>query len=284
MLRKSVTVLLLFAAAGLARAEVGSVISSFRIKGEYVSQVEMVYRDPGYVYCIVWHWVSQSNTYTELQRFTAAGSRVSRRRIETYYGYGEGDRCHLGSAYIAFVNGINLNYMDKSTGAIVATHRVSGPGGASATELAWDGTYYWVTSGFSRGEFRRYTPTGGYAGTWLSAAWPSGLTMCGGISLSHRAVDRGGRFLTVGAFKAGEPCAILDLSTGKIAAQWRNPEMEYYAACYGDSSKPRKFGAAMWFGGERPNDSVWVYEVDIEARGGRAVLPASVGKIKAVYR
>ena len=141
-----------------------------------------------------------------------------------------------------------------------------------------------VTSGFTRGEFRRYTPTGAYAGTWLTAGWPPGLSRCGGISLSHRAVGRGGRFLTVAAAERGEPCAIIDMSTGKIAAKWQHPAMAYDAACYGDSSKPGRFGGAMWMGGERPDDSVWVYEVDVEARGAAAVVPTSVGKIKAVYR
>ena len=47
---------------------------------------------------------------------------------------------------------------------------------------------------------------------------------------------------------------------------------------------PLNYGAALWLRGSLENSTVWVYEVDVEARGATSVLPASVGKIKAIYR
>ena len=71
---------------------------------------------------------------------------------------------------------------------------------------------------------------------------------------------------------------------GKVGTTWRNPAVKYTAACYGDSSKPGAYGGALWLGAERADESLWVYEVDIGARGGAPVLPTSVGKVKAIYR
>ena len=56
MLRNSLVVVLALAAAGQAGATVGSVISSFRVRSEYASNVDAIYRDSSHVYCMVWHW------------------------------------------------------------------------------------------------------------------------------------------------------------------------------------------------------------------------------------
>lgn len=174
MLRKSLVVVMGVAAAGQAGATVGSVISSFRVQGEYARNVDAIYRDSSHVYCMVWHVVGPFDTYTELQRFTASGSRVSRTRVEPYYSFNDADRCHLGAGYFAVLDGSFLKYVVKETGAVVGSCHVYGPGTSSPVNLAWDGTHYYVSSGHTRGDFRRYTPYGAYAGTWSSTEWPPG--------------------------------------------------------------------------------------------------------------
>ncbi len=284
MLRKSLVAFLVLAAGVPAGATVGSVISSFRVRGEYAKNVDAVYRDSGHVYCMVWHLVAPSDTYTELQRFTASGSRVSRTRVESYYTFNDADRCHLGAGYFAVLDGSFLKYVVKETGTVVGSCRVYGPGTSSPVNLAWDGTHYYVSSGHTRGDFRRYTPYGAYAGTWSSTEWPPGLTVCLATTFAHRAQKVPGRFLIAAAYYRDEPCCIINMWGGKVTAKWSNPAMTYYCACYGDSSRPAQYGAALWLGGERRDESLWVYEVDIDARDAAAVAPTSVGKIKAIYR
>jgi hypothetical protein len=284
MLRKSLVAFLIFTAAGLADATVGSVISSFRVPGEYASSVDAIYRDSSHVYCMVWHWVEPFNAYTELQRFTASGSRVSRTKVEPYYTYNDADRCHLGAGYFAVLDGSFLKYVVKETGAVVGSCQVFGPGTSSPVNLAWDGTHYYVSSGSTRGDFRRYTPSGAYAGTWSSTQWPPGLTMCLATTFAHRTKKVAGRFLVAAAYYRDEPCCIINMWGGKVTATWSNPAMTYTCACYGDSSKPATYGAALWLGGRRRDESLWVYEVDVEARDAAAVVPSSVGRVKAIYR
>jgi hypothetical protein len=254
------------------------------VPGEYASSIDVIYRDSSRVYCVVWYWEGPGQCYTELQCFTPAGSRVSRTRLEGDPIYRDGDRCHLGSGYIAAVHGTSLEYLVKGTGSVVGSYHAYGPGTTIPINLAWDGTYYVVSSSATRGEFRRYTPYGGYAGAWSSREWPPGLVMVFGTTFAHQAKWTRGRFLIATTYDRGDPNCIINMSTGRVVATWRNPAMSYRSACYGDSSKPGTYGGALWLGGEREDESLWVYEVDVEARGGAPVLPTSVGKIKAVYR
>jgi hypothetical protein len=68
---------------------------------------------------------------------------------------------------------------------------------------------------------------------------------------------------------------------GSLVKTWIERSGVVRHLAYGDSSNPGVYGAAIWAIRHDPDS---VIEIDIDARGASAVMPASLGKVKAIYR
>jgi hypothetical protein len=259
--------------AALSFAEFGSIISSFVT----TRPPEGVCRDAAFVYVIG----KGSPQFEYLQKYTAAGSFVSEIRLPDGYTYGDLEACHLGTGYLTAASSYGFCFIAKSTGSFVSYVHAPGPGGEGSDAVAWNGQHYYISSRNARGEFRRYTPTGSFAGAWLAPGWPGNMTMTGGIAFAHRARGRAGDYLVCSGGGNYQPTAVLNLANGSLVGTFGNPQAIYVGASYGDSSQPATYGAAYWvcYG-----LGAGVSEIDIGATGGNAVAPASIGRIKAVYR
>ncbi len=283
-MRSVAAILLSVCLAGGARAGVGSIIRSFEVTASDVYP-DGIFRDATYVYVVA----SSSGLSYVLRTYSVAGSYVGQVYLRPEVVYSGGDHCHLGDNYLAslYNEGHELHILDKRTGWIVRSFAAAGPGGVRPENVMWDGTYYYVCGNKNLGTFRRYRADGGFAGTWAAAGWPPVFTSTGGVAFAHRARGRAGNYLVAGSGTPNEPACLININNGSFLTSWTIPYAPCRSSVYGDSSKPATYGAAYWFlfrrwVGTRPEH--WVCEVDIGARGGRAVLPISLGKIKAVYR
>jgi len=265
----------------LAAATLGSVISSFSVPSGGPPTTELTYFDSASVYAVTYYFGGPV-TSCILRRYTTGGSVVSSFPCVTSL-YSDCDRSHLGANYIAVCAYDHIAQMNKSTGSFVQSFPATGPGGSEPECLAWDGRYYWVSAWNARGEFRKYTSAGSFAGNWLAAGWPAAKNTTGGLAWLHRFRNNSGNYLFVGSFIDDPVLAVLNGDTGALLTTFTLPARSFTSAMYADSSRPGTYGAALWllrtdFGGQ------WSWETDIDARGGNDVLPASLGRIKATYR
>jgi hypothetical protein len=283
-MRKIITVVCAAALATCAYAEVGSVISSFYIGySTYRVWHFGIYRDASYVYSL---YDQYDNTY--IYRFTPSGS-IKGLSVVYYKGfleYGEADHCHLGAGYLAYLGYTTLWFADLNLPHHhVASFPVRSPSTWKVNNLVWDGRYYYVNYWSDYGVFNRYTPAGALVGTWAVAGWPPGVS-AGGVAFSRTFNNASGRYLL--AVSSGDRLYAYNMDGGSLLGSWRIPPATrgHRGGVCGDAY-PSSYGAALWvhyaFGhGDRPIS--WAYQIDINARGAASVVPASLGKVKAIYR
>jgi hypothetical protein len=269
-----VAILLGFLAAAPAWATIGSIISSFDIAW---GSKEGIYREGQYIYL-----PSNINNYNYITRLTTTGSVLSSYRILTTDPYPilSGSRTHLGAGYVAFLQP-EIRYLkifSLSGGAPVASFTITP---MSAWNCFWDGDYYYVNRPDDKGRFLRYSRTGVYEGTWTCAGWPASMTYCRGAEYARRGNYGSGPYFVAGAGSPSRPYCMTTFPGGSLVATWSLPSPYLLHLSYGDSSNPGVYGAAIWATTSSPYD---VREIDIDARGASAVMPASIGKVKAIYR
>ncbi len=271
----SVVVPAAFLAAAPAWATIGSIISSFAIERscEYGIHCEGNYiflsqREYGYNY---------------LKTYTLSGSSVRRVQIDpgNPYALYSGSRTHLGGGYVALCD-IRTYYLKifsiSRGGSPVTSFRVS----SGARNNFWNGEYYHVNARGDKGLFRRYTRYGVYAGSWNCAGWPAAMNYCGGAAYAHRGNRGEGPYFVASASYSRRPCCITTFPAGSLVSTWHTPFTgSVWHLAYGDSSKPVTYGAAIWAIHLLTD---LVLEFDIDARGASRLLPASLGKVKAIYR
>lgn len=273
------------AAAGVSYAAVGSVISTFRLSSYTPYYATGVYRDAAYVYGVM-HW-DPGPDY--LHKFTVAGSFVDSVLLQgTKRPYGA-DHCHLGGGYVCIIDpglgGIHsatLMIVRKATGERVTSFTVVS--GWWPRTVMWDGRHYYAASVDAQGEFALYTSAGSRVGTWKARGWPGTMTCTGALAYANVANYKSGRYLVASSEMKGEPSCIIDMADGSLVATFGTPFIGTWGGVVGDSSQPRTYGGAYWicknvYGGDR-----YCVEIDIDARGAASVVPASVGKVKAIYR
>jgi hypothetical protein len=271
------------ALATCAYAEIGSVISSFYMGySTYRVWYFGIYRDASYVYAL---YDQYDNNY--IVKYTPTGSVVNWPMIHHsgFSYYGEADRCHLGAGYLAYIGDLTLWCADYNFCQHVASFPVVAPTGVPRN-LTWDGQYYYVNTWSDGGVFNRYTPAGALVGTWAAAGWPSGVS-AGGVSFSKTFNNASGRYLV--AVAGDNRMYTFNMADGgSLVGSWLIPAPTYgYRGAVCGDAYPASRGAALWvhycFGtGDRPTS--WAYQIDINAPGATSVLPASIGKIKAIYR
>ena len=259
-----------------ANAGVGSVISSFvaASESEHVN-AWAAYRDragPAVVYVLC-------EPPPHVRRFTTAGSLLSTFLLETAEPMYGADATHLGSGYMGICGGgANFKVVDLRTGYIVHSF----PTRSEYVDFFYDGNDYYFKAFGTAGDFDRYSTTGVYRGKVFYGGYPLN-SWFGGAGYSRRFGGAAGSYVIVDLWSRAVTFAITHPG-GSFVTAWHSPA---YASGFGSScgpGAPSSYGPTFWAIYERPNErNGWLYQIDI---GGAipAVEPASLGKIKAIYR
>jgi hypothetical protein len=282
-MKKIIVALLLAALAGQASATLGSIISSFYIgksnPESIPSYYTCIYRDPTYVYGF---FIYGGQIVITVR--TPTGSRVSAHPFyyEPYPYPGSMTGSHLGESYFAFSDyECERIYTTDKYGEIAGSFPAEGPGGRDPFDIMWDGRYYHVHN--AEGKYNLYTTAGALAGQWTVAGWPAGMRG-GGSTFSKSFNNAGGRYLFV--VGPGRSDYAFNMNDGSLLASWSLPPYPY--TCYGQNfgdAYPASYGGALWYHAfSNPTDEHWAYQIDVDARNATNVVPASIGKIKAIYR
>jgi hypothetical protein len=276
VLRK-IVLLAVTAAAALAaipttvKAEVGDVISSFHV-GSTMRDTSGVARSARYVTCL-----DTVSLRCYFYRYTPAGSLVARYYIGQL-GYLHGaSPCHLDSSYIGVVTGADSLDFYTLNGTFVSsinTYEVIHPG----FDATWDGKYYYILDNSLARTLHRYTSAGSYVGTWAVPGWPASIPYAGGIGYLSRFANSPGSYFVVTGKESGAG-AIMTLPGGSFVATFTAAVPNSHGAHAGRSSDPDNHGAVLWV-----NDGDYIYELDMGNGPGNAVEPASVGRVKALFR
>jgi hypothetical protein len=255
---------------------IGSVIRSFFMTSTSQPYALGIFRDSSYVYGIGY---SSGTDY--LLRFTATGSSAGSVTIPGCATPRGADKSHLGNGYLCLVDPANRLYVYRTSGGSPVTS-FSASGSPWAMNVFWDGTYY-CTNGYSnRGIYYRYTSSGSSAGTWSCSGWPSSMTYNGGAAFAQRGNNSTGPYFVACSWSSGQPMVMTTYPAGSLVRTWSMPSSNGNGLCYGDSSSPSTYGAAVW--ANWYTGSLYAYEIDIDARGGSSVKPTSLGKVKSLYR
>jgi hypothetical protein len=238
-----------------------------------------IYRDSSYVYGVMY---GTGRNY--LHRFTTNGTLTGEYALyETVLPRGA-DRAHLGEGYLSLVDG-NTGYLyvfSTSGGTPVTSFPVAS--GPYPLSCFWDGNYYYANGSSDTGKFRRYTAGGAAAGQWICAGWPSAMTTCGGATIANAGNNTtGSPYFVACSWSIGQPMCMTTYPAGSLVRTWAMPDANGNGLCYGDSSSPSAYGAAVW-ADWYTGSALYAYEIDIGARGGSNVKPASLGKLKSLYR
>lgn len=265
--------LLMLCAATAGYAEVGSVISSFRAgtSSTYKGFFGMA-RDTNYVYYVHYD-VIYYDDYIRVRG--PEGGRVRDVQINIGAWPWSADSAHLGEGYLTLYGPTKIMVVDKTTGSTVTSFTAYGYQGC-----CWDGVYYY-TAAREGGTFYRYTSYGSSVGSWRPKGWPAALTNVGGCGFSRYACNAEGRYLVASPSRSDQPYCTIDIDTGSLVATWNMSRSSRGGAC--GLAHPRSYGDSYWVMLHVFGNTYWVYQVDIDGRR-IGVVPASVGKIKALHR
>jgi hypothetical protein len=262
-------------AAGVAAAEVGSIIGSFQMNA-FSGTYRWCFgadRDETFVYAVDY------DIFTGDDYLIARDTSGNLARLVPISGVGGwwksyGDRSHLGAGYMAVADFGDMLTINKTSGSIVSSFRA-----AQGDSFFWDGSYYYCSRHGYAGVFDRFTSTGSAAGAWTASGWPAAMTGISGCGYSSYACGAGGRYLVATAQLSSEPSCIIDINTGSLLATWA---LNYIEGAVCGPAHPRSYGESYWVI-KIIVDSFYAVQVDINGRHV-GVVPASVGKIKALYR
>jgi len=258
---------------------IGSVIRSFYMTGLTAPYALGIYRDPSYVYGIGYY--SSGSGY--LIRFSATGSSAGSVSISGCGTVRGADKAHLGNGYLCIADaGIQRVLIYRTSGGSPVTS-FSVSASPWAMNVFWDGTYYNVNGYSNLRTFYRYSTSGSSAGTWSCSGWPSSMTYIGGAAYAQMGNTSTGPYFVACSWSSGQPMCMTTYPDGSLVRTWSMPSSNGNGLCYGDSSSPSTYGAAIW-ANWYTGSSLYAYEIDIDARNGASVTPTSLGKVKSLYR
>ncbi len=282
---KGVLVICVLLAAASTYAALGSIVSSFHI-GKPINTTG-VFRDASNVYVISY---LASKPYGFMRVYDTSGVFVRSATFASVQHPGDSDRCHLGDGYIAvpdYATGY-LHFVNKSTGSTVSSFYATYPGGGTGYVSAWNGTYYFLSGYSGRGTFNLYTTAGSLVDSWAAAGWPYGSSAVSSLGAASRVNGLAGTYLVVtSASGMYDGCAALAFPSGALVQTWQRERSGQGGVC--GPGYPSTLGETYWVSlrtyGE-PTDWTFQYDLGNGSMGvtGSNIAPASVGKIKALYR
>ena len=260
----------------------GSIISSFVLCPTAQDPATYgLYRGGSYVWA-----VKAIDATRVLYKYTPEGSLVSTIPCPGFtLGYPrDEDHTHLGSGYLCVVAGYaqQIQIISTSTGATVQSWTPDPRGTPFTMNVTWDGTHYYVNGPEDKGLFYRYTSAGAKAGTWTAGGYPLTMGFLGGVGYAKSALGESGRYLVCVSYGSHEPGCIIDMANGGCVSTFTTWLRNGQGLTVGPGY-PASYGETAWmcwydFGGAYK----MALQVDLEAL--ISVTPASVGRIKALYR
>ena len=131
-----------------------------------------------------------------------------------------------------------------------------------------------------------YTPAGSLAGTWTAAGWPANLHSCGGIAYAPKVLNHAGAYIIVShVFNVGftEPNCVFTYPGGSLVGSWTAPAEGDEGSVYGPAYPAATYGGAYWC--DWYTGSVYeAVQFDLGNIGGPGVAPASLGRVKALFK
>jgi hypothetical protein len=246
-------------AAACAWGQVGSVISSFAWPG-----TNNVYRNGNYVF-----GVSGTNT---LQVYNVNGSMVRTGSLTGLVSPGDADHSVKGTGHLAVLDGHTLlrDYV-ISTGSLASSTSIPSADaygyipGSSYLYLADSGHVYRCTTGGSA--VSSFTFPGAYVG---------------GVGATSTFNGKEGEYVvvTVWAYGYDGDVGFVYTSSGAPVATFDVPGMTYGCVC--GPGHPAGFGTTLWCNAQVSGVGRYVYQINLG--NGTAVEPASLGRVKAVFR
>jgi hypothetical protein len=260
----------------------GSIISSFVLcRTSEDPATYGLYRDASYVYAVK-GIVGTRYVY----KYTPAGSLVSTTACPGFtLGYPrDEDHTHLGAGYLCVVAGYvnQVQIIHISSGSTVQSWTPNPKGKPYSMNITWDGTHYYFNGAEDKNLFYRYTAAGAPAGTWTATGWPSSMWACGGVGFARSAAGQSGRYLVCTSFGSWEPGCVLNMADGSCVSTFATWRTNSQGLTVGPGA-PRSYGDTAWicwynFGG------AFKMALQVDIGSTVSVAPASIGKVKAIYR
>jgi hypothetical protein len=253
------------AAAGAAPAwSVVSVISSFKVSGAGGPYALGVYRDSRYVYEIMY----ASPTPT-LRRYTPAGKLLSVEVLNGVKVLRDAGRSDLGAGY--------FSALDADNGRLVTFTKAGSF--VSAREVPRDARGYARRRGerefyLGRGPYVYFYSVSGNVGSSFHAA-----SYVNDLAVTDFFGGEAGGYVLVGYVRANEPVRVYTHSGSLVMYFSLSGVYNRGAEC--GRAVPARYRRSYWCN-RRCADGTYAFQVDIGYTV--AVAPASVGKIKAIYR
>ena len=245
----------MLAAAAPASGGVGDVIGSFRMDGAL-----NIYRDDNYVYC-----VAGTNT---LRRYTVNGSLVGTVALPGLTNAGDADHSPLGTAYFGVLERSNRIFEYRTaTGSFVRSR----PVGASTVGYAhFPGSPYYYTHTGAR--IIRYTLAGSVVNSFDVSYSATA------IAATRRFDDVGGELVLVANRSTGR--TMVYTGGGSVVRSFDAPGPAVGCVCGpGTPYTPKTtYWCSVASGASRT-----AYEIDLGNKNV-AVVPASLGRVKALFR
>jgi hypothetical protein len=233
---------------------VGSVISSFPWSG-----ARNIYRDANYVYS-----VAGANT---LRRYTVGGSLLGTVTLSRLTTPGDADHCVAGVGRMTVLGGGNRIFEYRiSSGSLIRSY---------AAPPSTTGYAYFPGSAYvymhSENYINRFTTAGSFV-----SRFPVSYS-AGPIAATNRFNDRAGDYVIVGSRIALS--ARVFTGAGSFVRSFVMPAVTYGCVC--GRGAPSARGTTYWCN-LRMGTNYYAYQIDLG--NTTAVAPASVGRIRALYR
>jgi len=273
IMKRMIATAAIAAAAGTAAwAAPGDVISHFSLSGNIYPVGAATYRDASYAY-----GVYDAGPGGELWRYTPTGGFLSSFALPGATRPVDADYCHLGTGYMIVLDGgTRLAAYHVATGSLL---------GSFPLPAAGDGVAYGATSGYYYGSADNYIyridTTGSLVGSF------SGGPDAGTLAATGRFAGLAGEYVIVNPKAQGVHPTRVYTGAGSFVGSFTfsgpYPTMDLRYGAVAGPGEPSTFGTTLWL--VLRTDFIWrsAYQIDL-GNAGEAVVPASLGAVKALFR
>jgi hypothetical protein len=272
-----------FVAAPSVFADVGSVISSFCMTGDSDPYAVAVYRDADFVYGVLQYGPTGEHEF-KLFTYAANGSVLRSKALDCTLEWvntrldwlQDADHSVSGDGYFGVIGagkylppfGLDFNI---TTGSIAGSFPTS-PSARAYAHIP-GGTYFYVGQSYPSYIFRFTT-----SGSVVSSFNPRDV--CDHLAATDRYNGLSGAYLITYGGGSGLYHHIYTDGGSLVGSFWLGPFSMTFAGVCGPGY-PSSYGTTYWCIGWGSGGS-WCYQIDLA--NGVNVAPASVGKVKALFR